>query len=305
MEFHPRRVKVSASTSNLGPGFDLAGLAIDRFLEVELRAGATRAETQLELGTGCEDWPSAPSNRLVRAFHEAALRRGIDPRAFTLAVRSEIPVGRGFGSSGAASVAGVLLADSLAATRASRDALLAECIALEGHPDNATPALLGGFTLSFLDRGRAIVIESEVHESLGFAIAWPDAVLETEHARKILPQSVPFADAVENPRRLAALLAGLRRADRELLAAGSQDRLHERHRLPLIRGGKEALEAAREAGAFAAMISGSGSGMFAICELGAEARIAAALQRGFESAGARAIGVVAHMLREAPRVQAC
>ncbi len=196
----------------------------------------------------------------------------------------------------------MLLADSLSRAPATREALLAECIALEGHPDNATPALFGGFTLSFLVGTRAIVIESEVHESLGFAIAWPDAALETERARKLLPKTVAFSDAVENPRRLAALLAGLSRADPALLAVGSEDRLHERHRLPLIRGGREALEQAREAGAFAAMISGSGSGMFAICARGDEARIAAALVRGFENSGARAFGTRAHVVREAPRV---
>jgi homoserine kinase len=139
---------------------------------------------------------------------------------------------------------------------------------------------------------------------LGFAIAWPDAMLETERARKILPAAVPFADAVENPRRLAALLAGLRRGDPILLAVGSQDRLHERHRLPLIRGGREALEQALQAKAYAAMISGSGSGMFAICERGREASVAAAMVRGFESAGARAVGAAASIVREAPQVQA-
>ncbi|MEO6711313.1 MAG: homoserine kinase, partial [Planctomycetota bacterium] len=247
-------------------------------------------------------WPRGKSNRLVAAFSKAALARGIDPRRFALRAQSEIPVGRGLGSSGAASVAGVLLADSLAETRSTREDLLAECISLEGHPDNATPALLGGFTLSFLVDARALVIESAVHESLGFAIAWPDTALETERARALLPQSVAFSDAVENPRRLAALLEGLRRGNREWIAAGSEDRLHERYRLPLILGGREALERAREAGAWAAMISGSGSGMFAICARGEEACIAAALVSGFESAGAQAIGMQANIVREAPRV---
>ncbi|HUR27364.1 MAG TPA: homoserine kinase, partial [Planctomycetota bacterium] len=229
--------------------------------------------------------------------------RGVDAKRFVLRAASEIPVGRGLGSSGAATVAGVLLADSLAQEASPRAALLAECIAHEGHPDNATPALYGGFTLSFLAHARAVVIESEVHESLGFAIAWPDVALETERARSLLPKSVPFADAVENPRRLAALLAGLRSGDRALLEVGGEDRLHEVHRLPLIRGGREALAHAREAGAWAAMISGSGSGMFAICSRDDAPRIAAALVRGFESAGARAWGAEARLVREAPRVE--
>jgi homoserine kinase len=302
MEVRPRRVKVCASTSNLGPGFDLAGLALDRFLVVELCATTERDVARLEHGEGCDEWPRAQDDRLLAAFVNAARRRELDTRGFVLRARSEIPVGRGFGSSAAASVAGVLLADSLARTRASREALLAECIALEGHPDNATPALYGGFTLSFLVGERAVVIESEVHESLGFAIAWPGVALETERARQLLPKTVAFADAVENPRRLAALLAGLRRGDPALLADGSEDRLHERHRLPLILGGREALEQAREAGAHAAMISGSGSGMFAICAQGDEQRIAQAMVRGFESAGARATGCPAKIVRDGAQV---
>ncbi len=302
MQSTARRVRVSASTSNLGPGFDLVGLALDRFLEVELRANSNARETALVLGEGCEEWPAGNQNLLVQAFSKAARARNIDPTVFELSVRSEIPVGRGMGSSGAARVAAVLLADSLLELPASRNELLEECIALEGHPDNATPALFGGLTLSFLDRGRAQVIEENVHESLGFALAWPDAQLETEQARRSLPQSVDFADALENPRRLAFLLEGLRSGDPRLIQLGSHDRLHERYRLPLIRGGREALESAREAGAHAAVISGSGSGMFAICRLGDQERIAAAMVRGFESAGARAIGEKCHIVRDGPRV---
>jgi homoserine kinase len=297
-----RRVRVSASTSNLGPGFDLAGLALDRFLDVELRPRTSPEEAALTLGAGCESWPDPANNRLWQAFERAARARELNPRAYVLRARTEIPVGRGLGSSGAASVAGVLLADSLCPAPSPREDLLLECIELEGHPDNATPALVGGFTLSFLDRGRAVVIESEIHDSLSFAVAWPEEPLETARARQALPASVDFADAVENPRRLAALLAGLRRGDAALIGAGSVDRLHERHRLPLIRGGREALASARAAGALAALISGSGSGMFAICAKDQGARIAAALVRGFESAGVRAEGGPARVVREAPRV---
>lgn len=298
-----RSVRISASTSNLGPGFDLAGLALDLFLDVELRAAPGRGATGLEIGAGCDDWPRAQDNRLVAAFVAAAHARKLDPREFVLSARTQIPLARGFGSSAAASVAGVLLAESLADLATPRDALLAECIALEAHPDNATPALLGGFTLSFQVDGRVIVIEAPVSERLGFCIAWPDVPLETGRARALLPASVPFADAAENPKRLAALLEGLRRGDPALLSVGAHDSLHERYRLPAIVGAREALDSGRAEGAHAALISGSGSGVFAICARGDEARIAAALVRGFESRGARAIGREAHIVRGAPRVR--
>jgi homoserine kinase len=145
-------VRVSASTSNLGPGFDLAGLALDLFLDVEMLEDSTCDAIGLELGAGCSEWPRAENNLLVRALVAALERRRIAARRLVLRVNSQIPLARGFGSSGAACVAAVLLADSLAQTTTPRAELLAECIALEGHPDNATPALLGGFTLSFTRR---------------------------------------------------------------------------------------------------------------------------------------------------------
>lgn len=297
-----RSVRVSASTSNLGPGFDLAGLALDLFLDVELRAAPGLECTALELGAGCEDWPAAAHNRLITAFVAAARARGFDPREYVLRACTQIPLARGFGSSGAASVAGVLLADSLCLRATPRESLLAECIALEAHPDNATPALLGGFTLSFLVDGRATVIEAPVSDTLGFAIAWPEAALETSRARKLLPARVDFADAAENPKRLAALLEGLRSGDPALLSVGAHDSLHERYRLPAIQGAREALEQARAAGAHAALISGSGSGLFAICARGQESLIAEALVRGFQRGGARAQGREARIVRSAPRV---
>jgi len=112
--------------------------------------------------------------------------------------------------------------------------------------------------------------------------------LPTHAARSVLPAEVPFADAVENPRRLALLLEGLRTADPELLALGSQDRLHVRHRLPLIPGGAAALEAARESGAWMSTISGSGSGLVAVGPKERIAAVAAAMGAALGALDARA-----------------
>ena len=148
------------------------------------------------------------------------------------------------------------------------------------------------------------MIEPPVCDSLGFAIAWPDVPLETAHARRLLPQQVAFSDATENPKRLAALLEGLRRGEPALLKIGSHDCLHERYRLPAIVGAREALECARAAGAHMAVVSGSGSGLFAICARGEEARVASAMLRGFEGQGARGECAAASIVRTPPRVEA-
>lgn len=204
-------------------------------------------------------------------------------------VHSEIPIARGLGSSGAAVAAGLLLAHVAGGTKASTDELLAAGLELEGHPDNASAALLGGCTLSVpLPSGGVRVVRQELHRDLGFVLAWPAQTLPTSAARSVLPREVPFADAVENPRRLALLLEGLRSADASLLRLGVEDRLHVQHRLPLIPGGIQAIEAAQARGAWLATISGSGSALIAIGAHTQVESIGAAMAQALRTASGQA-----------------
>ncbi len=261
------RVRIACSTSNLGPGFDLAGLALDLFLDARAerieRGGAPRFEWG-ELSGRAAGWPRE-RDKLALAFERAWRELGEPDARFRVHAHSEIPVGRGLGSSGAATAAGLLLAAVLAPRPISREALLGFGLELEGHPDNITPALFGGLTFSVpREFGPPVFVHGRISPALGFATAWPASEFETRVARGLLPKSVPFADAVENPRRLALLIAGLERGDPELLALGGEDRLHVPYRLDAIPGAREGLAAAREAGAWLATISGAGSALFAI-----------------------------------------
>ena len=296
MEPSALRVRVPASTSNLGPGFDTLGLALDLMLEVEARpALAHRCE---ELAGSARSWPAPEHNLLFRAFDAARAALGLEPLAIALRAHSEIPLARGLGSSGAAIAAGLLLGAGWEEPRRvhrARAVLLRLGAELEGHPDNSTASLLGGCTLAIPASDGLTVIEVEVAPTIGFGVAWPATPLETERARAVLPREVPFADAVENPRRLAALLAGLSRGDGDLVRLGIEDRLHVRHRLPLIPGGAAALRAALEAGAWGATVSGSGSALIALApgERAAEAAEAmrAVLDRHAPPAEGRALAV--------------
>ena len=259
-------VIVPASTSNLGPGFDFLGLALS--LPLRVRAAIDLRASRDALGAlegTAASWPSSADNLLLRAFAVARERLAIDAPPVRFDVRSEIPVARGLGSSGAAVAAGLVLGNALAARKAPIDELLAWGLELEGHPDNASASLLGGCTLSVpLAAGGVRVVQQPLSDALGFVLAWPASVLETSAARRVLPANVPLAHAVENPRRLALLLEGLRTGDPELLSLGGEDRLHVQHRLPLIPGGAAALEAARARGAWLATVSGSGSALIAL-----------------------------------------
>lgn len=273
-------IRVPASTSNLGPGFDFAGLALSMFLDVRVVGRATGSAHELGILTGtASDWPRATDNILIRAFDHARRELALETTALRFDVHSDIPVARGLGSSGAAIAAGLLLANALAREPASIERVCAWGYAIEGHPDNTSASIAGGCTLAIPRAdGSLRVVRQALHRDLGFAVAWPHTQLSTRASRAVLPQQVSFADAVENPRRLAALLEGLRTADPELLGLGEEDRLHVRYRLALIANGARALAAAREAGAWLATVSGSGSALFAIGPHARMSAIAAALQ---------------------------
>jgi homoserine kinase len=302
MHHLPLRVRVPASTSNLGPGFDCLGVALTRFVEVELRAPAERHRF-VALDGEAVAWPREDelvTRALDLALGGAAAR---DAGGFEIAVRSDVPVARGLGSSGSAVAAGLLLGDALSGRGRSRAELLALGLELEGHPDNLAPALFGGARLSVPRPDRAPrVIAVDVHPSIGWAVAWPAIQVPTEAARAALPRSVAFAAAVENPRRLALLLRGLADGDAELLAEGTVDRLHVEHRLALVPGSGAVLAAARGAGAWAATLSGSGSAHVALTPRERAADVADAMAAAWRELTGAGTGVAVEIAPDPPEV---
>jgi homoserine kinase len=299
----PVRVEVSGSTSNLGPGFDLLGLALSLRLRASV-VGRSDGRPALRARSGeARTWPGGEEDLLLRAFALAQRELGGDG-AWILEASSEIPVGRGLGSSAAAIAAGLLLGEALAPRRAGREQLLAWACEIEGHPDNVVPALLGGCAISVPRPGAAPrVVRVELHPSLAFAVAWPEARLETRFARSLLPREVPLADAVENARRLALLLEGLRTGEPDLLALGVEDRLHVPYRLPHVPGGAEALEAARAAGAFCATISGSGTALLAIATHERAPAVAESMAAAFRAVTGHGTGKLVRPVLHAPNTE--
>ncbi|MFN0244198.1 MAG: homoserine kinase [Planctomycetota bacterium] len=304
----PCEVRVPASTSNLGPGFDFMGLALSLWLRVRITARAGGATHEIgELQGSARDFPRGADNLILRAFDLFCARHGVAASPFVFEAQSEIPLARGLGSSGAAVVAGLLLARAITGAPSTRGELLALGLELEGHPDNSSAALVGGCTLAVpRPDGSVCVVEQALHRELAFGLVWPTAALSTRDARRALPSQVKFHDAVENPRRLALLLEGLRTADPELLALGVEDRLHVPYRLPLIAGGAAALASARENGALAATISGSGSALLAIGRASTIAAALAAMARAIEAAsGEPATSRIVQPVFGAPEVVEC
>ena len=265
-------VRVPATSANLGPGFDCLGLALELRDEVVVQAGDPADGDAVEVrvtGEGAGAVPRDPSHLVVRAVHAALDALGEPHPPLSLWCTNRIPHGRGLGSSAAAVVAGLLAGRALVRDGAARlddDAVLALATRMEGHPDNAAAALLGGLTLAWAEAGAVHAVRLEPRPDLRATIVIPDVELSTETARGLLPATVPHADAVHSAGRAALLVAALT-GTAGLLLPATEDRLHQGYRAPAMPATDELVRALRAAGR-AAVVSGAGPAVLVLDEAG-------------------------------------
>jgi homoserine kinase len=287
----PVRVRVPATSANLGPGFDALGLALSLYDDVEVRVVPSGLHIDVS-GEGAADVTDAEEAHLiVRAMRAAFDELGSgQPPGIALRCVNRIPHGRGLGSSAAAIVAGVLAARALAGAAAGPGEALPLANALEGHPDNVAPCLYGGLTIAWLaDEGtaarhqgaadgqpasaagaepasaaRAVRLEPAAGIMPVVLIA-PEAV-STEAARGLLPARVPHADAARNAGRAALLVAALTACPEALLDA-TEDRLHQDYRAPAMPATRDLVGRLRAAGV-PAVVSGAGPSVLALLTSG-------------------------------------
>ena len=269
------RVRVPASTSNLGAGFDCLGLALDFWLEARLVEGdgGTTYSGTLEGITPDEDF-------LLLALG------GLVPQGMQLEVQSAVPLCRGLGSSAAARVAGLVLSLLSSDRPVDRDAVFSSAEMLEGHPDNAGPAVYGGLVLA-----ARRPTQLQFHERLGVALTIPDQLSSTQAARAILPPRIPREDAISQASRSAALVLGLTQGDGDLIGYGMNDRIAVPHRRQLITGFDQAVLAGLEAGAYGVTISGAGSGILAVTPKDVASDVARAMTDAIVTVGSNATAV--------------
>ena len=257
----PLRVRAPATSANLGPAFDAAGVALDWWDELEVRP-APADGTQLS-GEQAELLPTGPDNLVRVAMRRLAEAAGVPLPPLHLTLVKGFPLGRGFGSSAAAVVLGLVAARRLVAPDLPEAELLALACELEGHPDNATPCLHGGATLAWVEDGRPRWRPLPLHPDLvALALVAPEA-MATSEARRLLPERVPFAVAAHTGARSAMLALALA-GDAELLLPATEDLLHQPQRLAHTPDGAKLLEALRSAG-HAAFVSGAGPSLLVLC----------------------------------------
>lgn len=249
------RVRVPASSANLGPGYDAFGLALSLYNEVEVEAAG---KWLLEIiGEGAGTLRTDDGNEVARAMRRVFAEVGYAGAAF-VRCSNAIPVGRGLGSSAAAIVGGLVAANELVGAGLSRERLFQLAAELEGHPDNVAAALLGGFTLCSVEDGRAAVAQVDPAAGLAVIAAISDTELPTAESRRALPAVVTHEDAAFTAGRAGLLAAGIALGRADLLAAGSHDRLHEPYREVLIPDIAEVRAALLAAGVDGAVLSGAG-----------------------------------------------
>ncbi len=235
-----RVVRVPASSANLGPGYDVLAAALSLHVELEVEeTGRFGVETELEVARD-------ERNLCVRAFARLA-----PPDAFTFRIHSRVPLSSGLGSSAAATVAGLMAADHLFELDADVLELASE---LEGHPDNAAAALLGGFVICA--DGRATRFDAPA--GLEAVVVVPHEPVATRQARAAMPAEVPIGDAVFTAAHASLLVYGLIQGEWDLVARGLADRLHQPHRTHLYPRSMELVDRATALGALGATISGAG-----------------------------------------------
>jgi homoserine kinase len=248
-------VRVPATAANLGPGFDALALALA--IENEVVAETEAAPAVEVEGEGAEELPRDASNLIFRSMAFLAREAGGALPPMRLVSRNRIPLERGLGSSAAAVVAGLLLADRLLGTELGPDRLLEVAVDLEGHPDNAAAALRGGLVVAYLSREGWRAERMDPHPDLRPTVLIPqDERVPTQDARRVLPLEVPLRDAAFNLGRAALALHAFTRAP-ELLGEALADRLHQARRLELAPKARALFEELRAEG-IPVCVAGSG-----------------------------------------------
>lgn len=270
-------VKVPATTANIGPGFDCLGMALPIYNTITIE------ETVLP-GTGVEinvladndsidqlsldHVPSDENSIVYKAVELLYNSIGQSPSELKINIHSNIPVARGLGSSSSVIVGALIAANELLGRPADEVALLSIACEIEGHPDNITPAIVGGLVISSQEEDGSVVYRKlDWPDEWAVTVCVPDFELSTDIARSVLPKEVPMKDAIFNAKRLAMFVQAVHTKDSELMKLALQDRLHQPYRMKLVPGLDKIIDNLRHFdNVLGCVLSGAGSSILVISE---------------------------------------
>ena len=285
------RMRIPATTANLGPGFDCLGLALDLWNSFEFRiTGSTFVATTI--GEGADAIATDETNLVIATFLQELQHYGVSaPSGAQFFMHNAVPCASGLGSSSTATLAGVIAAQAYIAEQKGLDpaelddaTILDRAVAVEGHGDNVAPALLGGLVAVVPDENHGVLTQKFSHSPLQCVVCVPEFAYLTTTARQALPETYSKADAIYNIGRAMLVMQALASGDFELLAKSMNDRIHEQYRLNAIPGAVQVKEAARASGAISVALSGAGPGVVAFAN-GEFDAIGKGMNGAFQAAG--------------------
>lgn len=281
-------VKVPATTANLGAGFDCIGAALEFYNEFIFSLRENSTSFQVE-GEGADKITLDENNLLYQSFLYYYQQLGLTPPGVQITIKINVPLARGLGSSATAIIGGLLGANYFSPQSLSHNELLEMAIALEGHPDNVVPALLGNCILSVGEKGNWQFVPIQCHEKIKFVVAIPDFELSTEVARKVLPPHLTYSQAVYNIAHLGLLIKALETGNDNWLKEALQDQLHQPYRKDLIKGYEEIYQQVMAMGAYGMVISGAGPTLLTLTDLHSQEAVIQAVEKTWSSLGVGAI----------------
>ena len=285
-------VRVPATTANLGPGFDCIGAALTLYNEFKftrldppqppLAKGGLRISVT---GMEADRVNTDESNLAYQSFLKLYQQIDQTPPPVEIEINLGVPLARGLGSSATAIVGGLVGANWLAGSPLAQNEVMGLAIALEGHPDNVVPALVGGCRLAASNGTDWEICDIPWHENIIPVVAIPDFELSTAEARRVLPAEYSRADAIFNTAHLGLLLRGLETGKGDWLKAALQDKIHQPYRQALIKGYDAVKEAALVSGAYGMVISGAGPTLLALADASLAPKVATAMGNAWKEQG--------------------
>lgn len=264
------KLRIPASTSNIGPGFDTFGLALKIYNRIEISEINNRNKFNIVYLSRNREKIKQNHDLYLKSYKVASNVLGKKIRGFSAKIHNRIPIGAGLGSSGSAVIGGVITAFLLAGEKIDLHKVLNIAIMNEKHPDNITPCLVGGFTVSSVVNGKVHFQKFTVKDKLKVVVVLPDFTLKTKKARKVLPNKLRLEDVVFNINRAAYLVSSFAKNNFENIQWAFYDRIHQPARSKFVPVLNEVIESANREGAYGCFLSGAGPSVVALCSKNGE-----------------------------------
>lgn len=273
------KIKIPATSANLGPGFDCLGLAIALYNEVIIKPSSYQSISVK--GEGEENAKLKKNNIFISIFYDVYQELTGKKDLFRFEFYNNIPFSRGLGSSSAVIVGAIASAYEMAGVKVSKERILNKAIVYETHPDNIAPAVYGGFTSSIVEHGKVKTLRKELNGKLKVVMVIPDRPMSTAQSRTLLPKSYMMKNVVYNLSRASLLTAAFFSENWEFLRVASKDCMHEHRRMKQLKELFEVRDIALKNGALMSTLSGSGSSFFSLVKDEDALNVATALKNAF------------------------